>query len=455
MRKSSLYLLLLSAVLDLLAIYVGLLVAYRLRSEGLDLYFWPFTFYARLAFLSLPIWLVILASQGLYNPRSLPVGWNAVGRFLVGLLSGWGIVLILLYLSRSPEASVFPRLIIGYGLLTTAVFGILGRLIIGWLRAILYYNKSGLVRTVVIAQTKDEEFARDLLLPKHGRELIAILINGELTSKLSSTYKHGRFDELIVADPRLNEQEILSLLDWAENHNCAFAVVPSFLSVRATNVEIGTLAGTPIMYFKQTPLDGWGRIFKRLFDIVLVLPTMIILLPLYILLFLINKLTSVGPAVFAQARIGQDGQRFYVHKFRSMYGDWQKRFPDIKDWSSDEENDPRVTPLGRLMRKTNLDELPQLWDVFIGAMSLVGPRPEQPKYVEKFAQEIPGYMKRHFVKSGLTGWAQINGLRGDTSIPERVKYDIYYIENWSIWFDLRIIISTFVMLMRQLLGFNS
>ena len=131
-----------------------------------------------------------------------------------------------------------------------------------------------------------------------------------------------------------------------------------------------------------------------------------------------------------------------MHKFRSMYVDADQRFKEFGAWSTDEAKDPRITPVGRAIRKTMIDELPQLWDVFVGKMSIVGPRPEQPKYVDKFVKEVPSYFKRHFVKSGLTGWAQVNGLRGDTSVAERVKYDLYYIENWSIWFDLRIMLAT-------------
>jgi lipopolysaccharide/colanic/teichoic acid biosynthesis glycosyltransferase len=135
-----------------------------------------------------------------------------------------------------------------------------------------------------------------------------------------------------------------------------------------------------------------------------------------------------------------------------MYADADARFAELGGWSSDEKRDPRITFLGHILRKTNLDELPQLWDIFCGRMSVVGPRPEQPKYVEKFSHELPDYIKRHHVKSGLTGWAQVNGLRGDTSIAERVKYDLYYIQNWSILFDIRIIISTFLIVIKQIFG---
>jgi len=224
------------------------------------------------------------------------------------------------------------------------------------------------------------------------------------------------------------------------------------LSVRSTNVETGILAGSPVLFFKRTPLEGWGRVFKRFFDLLAVLVLLVIALPIMLVVGIVIYIVSPGPVVFKQIRIGQDGEPFSFHKFRSMYADWQKRFPDVKDWSADEKTDPRITGIGRFIRKTNIDELPQLFDVLVGKMSLVGPRPEQPKYVEQFGKEIPKYLSRHHVKTGMTGWAQVNGLRGDTSIKDRVKYDLFYIENWSIWFDIRIIIATLIQTIRKLLG---
>jgi exopolysaccharide biosynthesis polyprenyl glycosylphosphotransferase len=240
---------------------------------------------------------------------------------------------------------------------------------------------------------------------------------------------------------------VLQLLDWAESHFVNFAQVPTLLSVKATNIEPGNLGNSPIIYYRASPLDGWGRVFKRLLDLVIVIPALIVLSPVFLVLALLVKLSSPGPVLYSHQRVGQDGQVFTIRKFRSMYENAEHKLNIT--WSMDDDTDPRITPIGRLLRKTNLDELPQLWDVLGGRMSLVGPRPEQPKYVEKFSQEIPEYIKRHHVKSGLTGWAQINGLRGNTPVSERVKYDLYYIEHWSIWFDLRIILSTFVYMFRR------
>jgi len=448
MKRFNLYLTILSLLIDIIALFTGLIIAYQIRAGGAELYYWPFPAYLKFISIMVPVWVILLASQGLYNPRTLPKGWNAFGRLLVGLLSGWGVMLIVLYLWRSPQAQVFPRLVIAYGLLWTLLYLLIGRLLLSIIRSIFRQSRQGIVTTVILAGANSDRFISQLRSdPSGDREIIAVIRENYLT-ELSKLFKRHSFDELIMVDPNIPEDVRLQLIDWAETNSCMVAMVPSVLSVRASNVEIGTLAGTPIMYFLRTPLDGWGRVFKRLFDIVLSLLLIIILLPFYLLFLILVPLTARGPAIFRQARVGQDGRLFYIHKFRSMYIDGDKRFK--MDWSGDEATDPRITPLGRFLRRTNFDEIPQLFDILTGAMSMVGPRPEQPQYVEKFAQEVPDYLKRHHVKSGLTGWAQVNGLRGDTSISERVKYDLFYIENWSIWFDIRIIVSTLVFMGRQL-----
>jgi len=194
----------------------------------------------------------------------------------------------------------------------------------------------------------------------------------------------------------------------------------------------------PVLELRTIALDGWGRIIKRIADLFFSFVALVVLSPLFLIIAIIQKLTSAGPVIYGHERVGKDGKLFKLYKFRSMYDkaeEKEKRF-----WT--EKNDSRITPFGNFLRKTNMDELPQFWNILIGNMSIVGPRPEQPKFVEKFNKEIPGYFKRHRIKSGLTGWAQVNGLKGDTSISERVRYDTFYIENWSLWFDLKIIIKT-------------
>ena len=178
---------------------------------------------------------------------------------------------------------------------------------------------------------------------------------------------------------------------------------------------------------------------KRSVDLFGAVVALILFSPVMLITAIVIKVTSPGPLIFKQERIGLKNKPFYMYKFRSMVV--QEDTDEKKEWTT--KNDPRVTPVGRFIRRTSIDELPQLFDVLMGTMSLVGPRPERPQFVDKFKEEIPRYMIKHQVRPGLTGWAQVNGYRGDTSIRKRIEYDLYYIENWTIGFDFKIILLTF------------
>jgi exopolysaccharide biosynthesis polyprenyl glycosylphosphotransferase len=189
---------------------------------------------------------------------------------------------------------------------------------------------------------------------------------------------------------------------------------------------------------RESPLYGWNRLTKRVFDVVFSTAVLVLLAPLMLLVAAAIRLSSPGPVLFRQQRMGLDGQPFTMVKFRTMPVDAEIVTGPV--WAR--EGDPRRTRLGRLLRRLSLDELPQFVNVLRGEMSVVGPRPERPMFVEQFRRTVPGYMLRHKVKSGITGWAQVHGLRGNTSLDERIRYDLEYIEHWSIWLDLRIIALT-------------
>jgi exopolysaccharide biosynthesis polyprenyl glycosylphosphotransferase len=194
----------------------------------------------------------------------------------------------------------------------------------------------------------------------------------------------------------------------------------------------------PVVRLNDSPLIGWYAAGKRLIDIVVATTALVVLSPLLLLLAVIVKVTSPGPVLYAQERMGLDGRTFRMLKFRSMRVDAEAQSGAV--WAQKEDN--RRTVLGTLLRKTSLDELPQLWNVLLGEMSLVGPRPERPVFVHQFRKEIPHYMLRHKVKAGITGWAQVNGWRGNTSLRRRIECDLYYIQNWSYALDLKILTLT-------------
>jgi Undecaprenyl-phosphate glucose phosphotransferase len=211
-------------------------------------------------------------------------------------------------------------------------------------------------------------------------------------------------------------------------------VVPDLLQVIALRARLEDLDGIPVINVNDVPLQGFNSIVKRAIDIAISSAALLILsLPFCIIAALV-KLTSRGPVFYRQERMGLDGKPFMIHKFRSMCHDAERESGPV--FAS--HDDPRRTPVGRLLRRTNIDELPQFWNVLKAEMSIVGPRPERPLFVAQFKHKIPQYMLRHKVKAGITGWAQVNGWRGNTSIEKRIEYDLYYIENWSVRLDLKI-----------------
>ncbi len=236
-----------------------------------------------------------------------------------------------------------------------------------------------------------------------------------------------------------NEQErLIDLLRHTEGMNIEFMMVPDMLELMTSRIRIQEIRGIPFLRLKDVPMSTWNRILKRMFDLLFSLIALIIALPVMAVIAIIIKVTSPGPVFYIQERVGLDGVSFPLIKFRSMRMDAEKETGPVRNT----KHDSRATLIGRILRRTSLDELPQLFNVLIGQMSIVGPRPERPYFVDQFKQHIPKYLERHRVKTGMTGWAQVNGLRGDVPIEERTKYDIYYVENWSLVLDVKIILKT-------------
>ena len=262
----------------------------------------------------------------------------------------------------------------------------------------------------------------------------------------------GRIDNLHELLPANELDEIaitLSLKDYdrleeivsiCEKYGVHTKFIPDYNSVIPTRPYTEDLMGLPVINIRNVPLTNTANmLIKRLMDIVGSLVGIVLTSPIMLICAVAVKATSKGPVVFKQERVGLHGKHFSMYKFRSM--EQQKPSEEQKAWTV--KNDPRVTNVGKIMRKTSLDELPQLFNILKGDMSLVGPRPERPLFVDKFKEEIPRYMVKHQVRPGLTGWAQVNGYRGDTSIRKRIEYDLYYIENWTVWLDVKIIFMTF------------
>jgi exopolysaccharide biosynthesis polyprenyl glycosylphosphotransferase len=264
-------------------------------------------------------------------------------------------------------------------------------------------------------------------------------------SDLARLVQEHAVDEVIIALPQASHEELLDMISVCESARAAVRIFPDLFQIIASEVSISDLDGLPMLTVRDVALRGWKLAVKRVMDIVVSGLGLIALSPFMMLVALLIKLESKGPVFYAQVRVGLDGKPFHMIKLRSMRTDAEQSSGPV--WAT--ADDPRKTRLGSLLRATSIDELPQLINVLAGDMSLVGPRPERPVFVEQFKQVVPRYMERHKEKAGMTGWAQVNGLRGDTSIIERTKYDLYYIENWSLLFDLKIILRTIINVFRR------
>ncbi|MGV3622592.1 MAG: undecaprenyl-phosphate glucose phosphotransferase [Archangium sp.] len=271
---------------------------------------------------------------------------------------------------------------------------------------------------------------------KVGSSVLGVTVVGHFND-LAAQLARSPVDQVILALPLEEQPQLREIMEVLAQHTVDVKVVPDLFNYITLRGGLEEFGGLPIISLQGAPLEGWNRIAKRVFDVSLSFLALLLLAPVMVVLAACVRLTSRGPIFFAQERMGIDGHLFRMFKFRTMKVDAEAQ--GAKFATAD---DPRRTSIGTFLRKTSLDELPQFWNVFVGDMSLVGPRPERPVFIDEFKKQIPRYHLRHMVKSGITGWAQVNGLRGNTSIKDRIDYDLYYIENWSLLFDLKILLRT-------------
>lgn len=310
------------------------------------------------------------------------------------------------------------------------------------LKTILVVGAGTLGQRVVetIEQHRELGFKVTGLLTRKAEKMGTLVANVPvigLFGDLAKVLDDQPVDQVILALPLEEQPQLREIMDVLALRTVDVKVVPDLFNYVTLRGGLEEFGGLPIISLQGAPLEGWNRIAKRAFDILVASLSLLLLAPVMVVLAVVVKATSRGPVFFTQERMGIDGQLFRMYKFRTMTFDAEK---DGARFAS--KGDPRRTPVGTFLRQFSLDEVPQFWNVLVGDMSLVGPRPERPVFIEEFKKQIPRYHLRHMVKSGITGWAQINGLRGNTSIKDRIDYDLYYIENWSLMFDLKILLRT-------------
>ncbi|MFQ6057934.1 MAG: undecaprenyl-phosphate glucose phosphotransferase [Anaerolineae bacterium] len=348
----------------------------------------------------------------------------------------------------------YSRAMIIYAWLLTIVLVALGRLLHHRLVSALHARGIGETRVLIVGTGEIGRIIgrRILRSPALGYQVIGFVddnagrdrflglpILGK-TAELTSLVDAHQVDEVIIALPEASHEEILALISRCRREKVSIKVFPDVFQIMASEISIADLDGLPLLTVRDIALRGWRLTLKRAVDLIISSLVLILASPLMLLIALLIKLDSPGPVFYTQERMGLDEKLFKMLKFRSMKVGAEDETGPV--WAT--KDDPRRTRVGAFLRRFSLDELPQFINVLLGEMSIVGPRPERPVFVEQFKKSIPRYMDRHREKAGITGWAQVNGLRGDTSIMERTKYDLYYIENWSLWFDFKIMLKTLV-----------
>ena len=446
----------LHVVVDGLVIIFSYIAAWYLRFRSgifdLDPWFLSLQEYMRILLVVVPGYLILYYIFQLYTPKRVQgrrlEAWHVAQANAIGLMA----FILLLYVSKE---SNFSRTMIFIFFLVNVVTEIIVRnilreglrnmrrngynqkhvLLIGYSRAAEQYIDR------VKANPEWGYVIRGILADNvpRGTEYRDIKVLGR-TENLTIILPENKLDEIIIALGLAEYHKLEHIVSMCEKSGVHTKFIPDYNNIIPTRPYTEDLLGLPVVNIRRVPLNNMVNAFmKRCVDLFGAVLALIIFSPVMAVTAIVIKATSPGPLIFRQERIGLQNRPFQMYKFRSMIV--QDQETEKKGWTTKE--DPRVTPIGRFIRKTSIDEMPQLINVLKGDMSLVGPRPERPQFVEKFREEIPRYMVKHQVRPGLTGWAQVNGYRGDTSIKKRIEYDLYYIENWSLGFDFKILFLTF------------
>lgn len=370
---------------------------------------------------------------------------NIVVSVSIGAVLASGVQSILF--NNTPYEVDYPRTMFLYVWLFSAVLGVFGREAHQMLVHFLREKQIERVNLLIVGtgQVAEDITRKIQASPQLGYYIVGV-VNGNEKQELLGIPVIGHYDQIsdlidgynveqvIIALPDAERGVLVDLITLCQRGRVDIKLYPDLFAYMAGDLNVDELGDTPLITVRDIALRGWKLSLKRGLDMVGAAVGLVFLSPFMLLTAFLIRLESAGAIFYTQQRMGLDGRPFEMIKFRSMRADAEQNGPG---WTI--ENDPRRTRIGTFLRKTNWDEIPQLINVLLGEMSLVGPRPERPVYVEQFRTQIPRYMERHREKAGMTGWAQVNGLRGDTSITDRTAYDLWYVENWSLWLDLKII----------------
>lgn len=412
----------------------------------------PMEVYFAALYFIIPGYLILYSSFNLYTPRRVTKLTGEIAEIIkantVGLI-GFLVVLYMIKMTHFSRGVIF--IFFGLNIILCSISRIILRKILRFFRAKGYNLKH--IMLVGYSRAAEAYISRITDNPQWGYAVAGVLdddvpvgtsyhgvkVVGRI-DELQEYLDKNSYDEITITLPLDNYDRLEELVAKCEKSGVHTKFIPDYTSLFPSNPYTEDVQGLAVINIRYIPLSNFlNKAVKRLMDIVGSIVAMVIFSPFMLFAVIAIKTTDKGPIIFKQERVGLQGKPFMMYKFRTMAV--QTESEEKTGWTT--RNDSRVTKVGKFLRRTSIDEMPQFFNILKGDMSLVGPRPERPQFVEKFKEQIPRYMVKHQVRPGLTGWAQINGYRGDTSIRKRIEFDIYYIENWTIWFDLKILAGTF------------
>jgi exopolysaccharide biosynthesis polyprenyl glycosylphosphotransferase len=446
-------------VSDLVMLRLAFVLAYHLRvltdtrsDQPPD----PPATYDELALLCVLVIMVVFAVRRLYIPRRGVGRVDLLYQVAAAVGIGWlGALSVTFFVYRALEP---PRLMLVYWALLSIGLVWITRLVLDALLRDAHRRGRDLERVLIVGDGEQAQLVQDKIraAPELGYQIVGFVGDGSPAPRVQPVVGRLRdvpglvrehaVGEVIIAWAGISHPEMVDLIAGCTQQHVDIKIFPDIFELMAREVETSELTGLPLMRVRDVALRGWMRFLKRALDVAVSWTLLVFLSWWFLLMAALVKLTSPrGPVLYVQERVGMDGKPFYMLKFRSMRPDAEAESGPV--WAT--PNDPRRTRLGGIIRRFSLDEFPQLINVLLGEMSLVGPRPERPEFVAQFANLVPRYSERHMEKAGMTGWAQVNGLRGQTSIVERTEYDLFYVETWSLAFDVKILLKTMAAVIRD------
>jgi len=467
MKKSELFFSAIQVPVDFAMIVLAALTAFSIRNvpEILalkpKLYNFPFDVYLKIVLMVVPFFILIYAIEGLYDIRVTRRFWKEAVKIFSATSIGLVIIIVTIFLKREWFSS---RFIILAGWVLATIYVMLARYLIQLIQKWLLRSRGmGVHRVLLIG--RNEKINTISKLIKQNKNLGYKMVDqiDAVHLRLVKQIKEEKgIDEIMLCEPAVTDDEQEKLIDYCAIHNITYKYIPTTL--QSSRYDMGVLDGEPIIEVRHTPLDGWGKILKRIFDIVASIFGIIITLPITLLAALAIRLESKDPIIYKNERVGNDGKKFFVYKFRYFKNEFciSDENPKLKEAMEYEKEliekqsvrkgplykikcDPRKTKVGNFIEKYSIDELPQFFNVLFGSMSLVGPRPHQEREVEKYHE----YHRRLLtIKPGVTGMAQVSG-RSDLDFEDEYRLDLYYIENWSLWLDIQICLKTIGVLFRK------